>query len=224
MVTLGIDSSDEFVSIGILNSDGEKAKIISKSSLADKKSKVILHQFFESLMKEANLNISAIDGVAVAVGPGSFTGLRVGLAAAKGICWALNLPLAGVSSLMAIARSSLLDGKLVAIKNAKRNELYYASFSKNGEEINRNMEDSVGSINSVMRLIDSGFTPIGPGYEELNVLDSKRFPLENNKYDREMIGGSVAILGHKMILQGMKLDLASATPNYVRIPQAERIA
>jgi tRNA threonylcarbamoyladenosine biosynthesis protein TsaB len=224
MVTLGIDSSDEFVSIGILKDDGIRAEFISKSSIADKKAKVILHQFLVILMEEANLKLSAINGVAVAIGPGSFTGLRVGLAAAKGICWALNLPLAGVSSLMAIARCSLSNGKLVAIKNAKRNELYYAAFFKDGDAINRHIEDTVGSADSVLKLIDDGYVPVGPGREELSALDPKRFPIDRNGYDKEMLGGAVAMIGQNMILQGKNLDLASATPNYVRIPHLERIA
>jgi tRNA threonylcarbamoyladenosine biosynthesis protein TsaB len=215
-VILGIDSSDEFLSVGL--SDGEKI-IISHSSDPMAKNKNMLHSFIKRILDEAEINIDSFDGAALAIGPGSFTGLRVGLAVAKGICWSLNLTLAGVSSLMPIAVcANNSTGRILAIKDARRSEFYYAGYEKKGSELKQLIPDSVGPPDDLLDILGQGFSPVGPGVHEL----SKYAPgtiFSETEYDRELLGGAIAVLGYRLIKEGKILNLSSAAPNYIRTPK-----
>ncbi len=217
-IILGIDSSDEFLSVGLVGPDGP---ILSRSSEPGSHNKNMLHHFMADVLGEANIKMEQLAGVAISLGPGSFTGLRVGLAVAKGICWSLGLPLAGVSSLLAVAHCAAMNkGGLVAVKDAKREELYYATFEKDGDKLTRVVPDSVGSAAEVFRLISDGFTAVGPGIAALRRYDKeRRFDLDEEGYDREALGGMVAMLGKEKITAGETLEIATAAPVYVRIPK-----
>jgi tRNA threonylcarbamoyladenosine biosynthesis protein TsaB len=216
-VILGVDSSDEFLSVGLVGPDG---LIISRSSEPGSHNKNMLHRFLDDVMGEANVKMEHIAGVAISQGPGSFTGLRVGLAVAKGICWSLALPLAGVSSLLAIAHCAAKDkNRLVAVKDAKREEFYFAAFEREGDRLTRLTTDSVGPAAEVFRLISDGFKGVGPGVAALaRYAKGGQFVLDEG-YDREAIGGIVAVLGKEKIASGETLEIATAAPVYVRVPK-----
>jgi tRNA threonylcarbamoyladenosine biosynthesis protein TsaB len=215
LVTLGIDSSDDFVSVGIASQTGI---VISRSSAAETRNKNVLHRFAKDTLDQAGVRLDSLNGVAVAIGPGSFTGLRVALAVAKGICWSLKLPLTGVSSLLALARcSSIVEGRIIAIKDARRSEFYYAGFLVKADTIQQSIPDSVGPAPDIIDLIGKGFKPIGPGVREL----IKRAPgiqaVDGEFYDRQGLGGAVALVGRDLLADGRTLDVASAAPAYIRV-------
>ncbi|OGC90390.1 MAG: tRNA (adenosine(37)-N6)-threonylcarbamoyltransferase complex dimerization subunit type 1 TsaB [candidate division Zixibacteria bacterium RBG_16_53_22] len=213
---LGIDSSDDYLSVG-LSSEGRI--IFSRSSLPQAQGKTMLHTFILSVLSQAGHKISDLEGVAVAIGPGSFTGLRVGLAAAKGICWATKLPLAGVSSLMAIAHCANIAAKeVVAVKDARREEFYFGGFTRLDRGYGQIIPDSIGSAGDIFALADKGYALIGPGIEAL--AKNPGCPtISDGGYDREGIGGAVALLGEERLKAGKVLDLANSIPNYIRVPR-----
>ena len=85
-----------------------------------------LHGFIQKVLKKADIKMSSIDAVSVSKGPGSFTGLRIGVAAAKGICFALDLPLIGINSLQVLAgKVNLIEDTLIfPMFDARRMEVY----------------------------------------------------------------------------------------------------
>lgn len=85
-----------------------------------------LHGFIQKVLKKADIKMSSVDAVAVSKGPGSFTGLRIGVAAAKGICFALDLPLIGINSLQVLAgKVNLIEDTLIfPMFDARRMEVY----------------------------------------------------------------------------------------------------
>lgn len=88
-----------------------------------------LHVFIEAVITSANKSISDIDAIAVSKGPGSYTGLRIGVSAAKGLCFALEKPLISVSTLEALAHQLKIDdGLIVPMLDARRLEVYSAIF------------------------------------------------------------------------------------------------
>jgi tRNA threonylcarbamoyladenosine biosynthesis protein TsaB len=219
LLILGIDSSDDFLSAGLAGPDGI---IISKSSDVSAQNKNMLHSAITELMAESRFELKSINGVAISIGPGSFTGLRVGLAVAKGICWSLSLPLAGVSSLMGIAACASIDsGKILAIKDARRDEFYFAGFDKRGDKLTQEILDSVGPPDAIPELLSKGFKPTGPGaavfFKKQHFSDSD----DSIPFAIQNIGGAVAKLGRQMILSGQTLDTASAIPHYIRTPKAK---
>lgn len=96
-----------------------------------------LHLFIEEVMEAASLSFSDLDAVAVSKGPGSYTGLRIGVAAAKGLCFALNLPLIAVPTLQSMARQiKAQEGEvIIPVLDARRMEVYSAVFDNNHREI-----------------------------------------------------------------------------------------
>ena len=116
-----------------------------------------LHVFIKECMSESGLEYSDLDAVCVSKGPGSYTGLRIGVSAAKGICYPLEIPLIAVDSLTVIA-SQLFDtveGIIVPIMDARRMEVYEAVFSNSGEEL-KPISAKVIDDSSYIELLENG--------------------------------------------------------------------
>ena len=95
-----------------------------------------LHVFIEEIIKESQLNIKDLHAVAVSKGPGSYTGLRIGVSTAKGLCYALGIPLISVDTLAVLAAAvKQNDGLIVPMIDARRMEVYSAVFDKNHQKI-----------------------------------------------------------------------------------------
>lgn len=93
-----------------------------------------LHVYINELLREANVKREALDAIAVSKGPGSYTGLRIGVSAAKGLCYALDLPLISVSTLEALAHQVHVEnGVIIPMLDARRLEVYSAVFSSKHE-------------------------------------------------------------------------------------------
>lgn len=125
---LNIESATTNCSVS-LSKDGEtlclKEDYNSKYSHAE-----TLHIYIDTLFKSTNLQPSQIDAVAVSKGPGSYTGLRIGVSAAKGLCVALNKPLIATPTLESLAHQVLIeDGYIISMLDARRNEVYCAVFN-----------------------------------------------------------------------------------------------
>ena len=91
-----------------------------------------LHVFIQDVFNEANISKNNIDAVSISKGPGSYTGLRIGVSAAKGLCYALDKPLISVSTLEALAHQVKIDdGIIIPMLDARRMEVYSAIFTSN---------------------------------------------------------------------------------------------
>jgi tRNA threonylcarbamoyladenosine biosynthesis protein TsaB len=89
-----------------------------------------LHVFIEEVIAKAGISVQDLNAVAVSQGPGSYTGLRIGVSAAKGLCYALNIPLIAVDTLHALAsQAGVTDGKIIPMLDARRMEVYSAIFN-----------------------------------------------------------------------------------------------
>jgi len=95
-----------------------------------------LHLFIDAILKEANINSNNLDAIAISKGPGSYTGLRIGVSAAKGLCFALDKPLISVPTLEALAHQvKANNGVIVAMLDARRMEVYSAIYDSNYNQI-----------------------------------------------------------------------------------------
>ncbi|UPZ17404.1 tRNA (adenosine(37)-N6)-threonylcarbamoyltransferase complex dimerization subunit type 1 TsaB [Flavobacterium humidisoli] len=89
-----------------------------------------LHVFIEEVIAKAGISAKDLNAVAVSQGPGSYTGLRIGVSAAKGLCYALNIPLIAVDTLQTLAsQAGVTDGKIIPMLDARRMEVYSAIFN-----------------------------------------------------------------------------------------------
>ena len=134
MLILGLESSAKSASAALSRDGALLALTIQRSGLTHSRT---LLPMAEDLLKNAELSLGDLDAVAVAHGPGSFTGVRIGVATAKGLCWGAGIPAAGVSTLEAMALSggeNAPEGSVVCCAmDARREQIYNALFRfKNG--------------------------------------------------------------------------------------------
>jgi tRNA A37 threonylcarbamoyladenosine modification protein TsaB len=130
------------------------------------------------------------------------------------------MPLVGVSSLMAIAHCATDSTvRILAVKDAKRDEFYFGGFERQSSGIIQLIPDSVGSADELFKLVNKGYAPIGPGVGALAKYPSYLETAGGHGYDRDLIGGSIAMLGSQMLKAGKTLDLAGSIPNYIRVPK-----
>ncbi|GFD78349.1 tRNA (adenosine(37)-N6)-threonylcarbamoyltransferase complex dimerization subunit type 1 TsaB [Tenacibaculum sp. KUL118] len=95
-----------------------------------------LHPFIQQVMEEAKLSFNDIDAVAVSKGPGSYTGLRIGVSAAKGLCFAFDKPLISIETLQSLAHKvSVKEGVVVPMLDARRMEVYAAVYNSKYEQV-----------------------------------------------------------------------------------------
>jgi tRNA threonylcarbamoyladenosine biosynthesis protein TsaB len=115
-----------------------------------------LHVFLSDVLKEARLSFEDVDGIVVGKGPGSYTGLRIGVSAAKGLCFALDLPLIALETLSILAQSVRISkGCIVPMLDARRWEVYCAVFDPAHTQIS-DTEALVLDANSFADLLEKG--------------------------------------------------------------------
>lgn len=176
------------------------------------------------MLKNADLSYDDISLVAVAKGPGSFTGVRIGVSAAKGICWAKDIKAVGVSTLKAMAwQFSSCEGIICAAMDARRNEIYNALFEMRDGKLQRLCEDRAISLSQLadeMRESGKTYTLIGDGAElAFKFLAEKGVDVllapENLRYQSAW-GVAMAALN------ALPEDAGDLVPEYLRLSQAER--
>lgn len=179
----------------------------------------------DDLLKRRQLPPSDIDAVAVSIGPGSFTGLRVGVVFAKTFAWANQTKLVAVNTLQAIAqRVSSHVPHVVAISDAQRNEVFINSYHwDKSTGIRQTKKDvAIQPISSAVEAVDANTVWTGPGLEKFgehlaacNLADESVW---------QPTAASVATIGHVMLNQQQLADMHSLEPLYIRRSYAEENA
>ena len=187
-----------------------------------------LLQMAEDLLKTCGKTPADVTAVAVAAGPGSFTGVRIGVAAAKGFAWGAKLPCVGVSTLEAMAESlGVWQGYIVPTMDARRSQTYTAVFRAEDGKLTRQEEDQAISYAELGEKIKNYEKPIflvGDGGEICyNMLQETVpglvLPPEHHRHQRAV---GVALVAEKTLAAGERPDGGSLKPNYLRLSQAER--
>ena len=182
----------------------------------------------EDLLKTCNLTAKDVNAVAVAAGPGSFTGVRIGVAAAKGFAWGGELPCYGVSTLEAMARNlGVYQGYVIPAMDARRNQVYTAIFYAENGRLNRLEEDmaiSLAELGGKIKNFQENIFLVGDGavlcYNTLlEEVPGLVLPPEHRLHQR---AAGVALTAQAMMDAGETGNAAELTPNYLRLSQAER--
>ncbi len=130
-----------------------------------------LHVYIDAVLKEANIKSSQLDAIAISKGPGSYTGLRIGVSAVKGLCFALEKPMISVSTLESLAHQVICkEGIIVAMLDARRMEVYSAIFNSNYKKI-RETEAEILDETSFSSYLEEGKVYfIGNGVEKTKTI------------------------------------------------------
>ena len=126
-----------------------------------------LHPFIQDVLQEASVKNEDIDAVAVSKGPGSYTGLRIGVSAAKGLCFAFDKPLISIETLESLARKTTIEkGVIIPMLDARRMEVYAAVYNTNYEQL-REIKAEIIEENSFQKyLSEEKVYFIGDGAEK----------------------------------------------------------
>lgn len=222
MIVLGIDSSATAASAAILKDNKLLSEVFSDTGLTHSQT---LLPMIDSCMKNAGINIDDVDLIAVANGPGSFTGVRIGIATVKGIAFTKNIPCVEVSTLECMAHNiTSFDGVICSVMDARCNQVYTAFF-ENTEfcKVNRLSEDTAMSIDELGEKIvelSKKIIFVGDGaelcYEKLKDKVTNLFIAPS--HIRKQRASGVA-LASKFEESKSSKDI---TVNYIRLPQAQR--
>ncbi|MFZ5800615.1 MAG: tRNA (adenosine(37)-N6)-threonylcarbamoyltransferase complex dimerization subunit type 1 TsaB [Candidatus Omnitrophota bacterium] len=158
MRLLAFDTSTSNFSLALF-SDGE---IAEESTLLGNLLSERIIPSIESFFKEQQTALQQLDGLAIGLGPGSFTGLRIGLATAKGLAMALNKPLVGISSLDVLAMAAQgAANKICCMMDAKRDNVYAATYSFSGGKLRRTSPYLLTELDSLLKTLSGDYTFIG---------------------------------------------------------------
>ena len=183
----------------------------------------------ESALNSAQLSLSDIDGFAVSHGPGSFTGIRIGISAVKGMAQPFKKQCVGVSTLNAIAENYRYTNTLVcAVMDARCNQVYNAIFNCKNGEIERLCDDRAIMCEELAKELKDNYSDyniviVGDGSELFYsfVKENKNITIsdEKNRYQNAV---GVALIAKEMFKSGKTVLPDSLLPVYLRLPQAER--
>ncbi len=142
-----------------------------------------LHNYIKEVLKEASFSLQDIDAVAVSKGPGSYTGLRIGVSAAKGLCFSLDIPLISIPTLESMAHQLVVpqDHLIIPVLDARRMEVYSAVYDRDWREI-RTTEAEIITEDSFKEYLDAHTVHImGSGAEKCEgVINHPNLVLDTN--------------------------------------------
>ena len=133
-IILNIETATKNCSVSIT----EKGEILAIKELnnGNYSHAEVLHPFIVAILKEVNLTSKNIDAIAVSKGPGSYTGLRIGVSAAKGLCFSLNKPLISIDTLTSLSHAISIDGGfIIPMLDARRMEVYASVYNEKHQQI-----------------------------------------------------------------------------------------
>lgn len=225
MKLLAIDSTAGPASAAIY----EDGKILGEFFINTKLThSVTLMPMCDALLKNTMTDIKEIDAFAVSAGPGSFTGVRIGVAAVKGMAQALNKPCISVSALEAMAQNlKNTECTVCAVMDARCKQFYNALFESKNGRITRLTEDralSSEELQDELEKVSGRIILTGDGSDAAFGLMSGRLPgletaQEQLKYQR---ASGVCFAAAQKYIQGQTLTAAELQPVYLRLPQAQR--
>ena len=226
MITLAFDSTAKIAGVAVLDGERVLGECTIDNGLTQSE---LLLPMAEDLLKNLGLTFSDVELYAAAVGPGSFTGVRIGVSLIKGLAFGKNTPCVEVSTLEALAQGlAPIDAVLCPCMDARRSQVYNALFEYKDGELVRITEDRAISLTALadeLRTMgDRKIYVSGDGYGVTHrALAEAGIKLEDTP--RALINtcaASVGLIAQKKHARGESVSDAELSPMYLRLPQAER--
>ncbi|MEE0109860.1 MAG: tRNA (adenosine(37)-N6)-threonylcarbamoyltransferase complex dimerization subunit type 1 TsaB [Oscillospiraceae bacterium] len=225
MLILAFETSAKAASVALMDDKKLLGESYQNTGLTHSQTLMVMA---EDLLKQCGKTVADVTAVAVAEGPGSFTGVRIGVAAAKGFAWGGELPCYGVSTLEAMAEHlGIYQGYVCPCMDARRSQVYNALFYVNQGKLTRIREDraiALSELGEELKRLSEPVFLVGDGsnltYHTLSQeIPNLVLPPEHRMHQRAT---GVALLAAKKIAVGDPGDGNALTPNYLRLSQAER--
>ena len=225
MRILALETSAKSVSVAVTENGTLLAQAYQDRGLTHS---VTLMPLLDGMLKTAGLTLDDMDIIAVAQGPGSFTGIRIGVSAAKGLAWAKALPCCGVSTLEAMAQNLRhMDGLIVCSMDARRNQVYNAVFAAEGGQLTRLTPDRAIALSQLAEELQGDPRPklvVGDGAALCSgFLSEAGIPCRMAPAQLVMQNAvGVALAAEEMAARGETVSARDLVPVYLRLSQAER--
>ena len=225
MLILAFETSAKAASVALMEGTKLLGEAYQNTGLTHSQTLMVMA---EDVLKQCGKSARDVQAVAVAEGPGSFTGVRIGVAAAKGFAWGKEIPCYGVSTLEAMAESlGIYEGFVCPVMDARRSQVYNALFYVNRNKIERHREDraiALADLKEDLEHLDGPIYLVGDGaaltYNTLkDSIDELIMPPEHRMHQRAM---GVGLAAARMAAEGLAPSGGELTPNYLRLSQAER--
>ena len=225
MLILAFETSAKAASVALLGDKGLLGESYQNTGLTHSQTLMVMA---EDLLKQCGKTVADLTAVAVAEGPGSFTGVRIGVAAAKGFAWGREIPCYGISTLEAMAESlGAYEGLVCPVMDARRSQVYNALFRAQKGTLTRLTPDRAIALADLQEELKNADCPIflvGDGsnlcYNTLaGAVTALVLPPEHRLHQRAT---GVAILAARQAAQGIAPGGNELNPNYLRLSQAER--
>jgi tRNA threonylcarbamoyladenosine biosynthesis protein TsaB len=225
LIILAFESTGKIASVAL----SENERVLAKYSIdnGNTQSELLL-PMAESLLSSLSLSFSDVSGYAVAVGPGSFTGVRIGVATVKGLAFNRNLPIFAISSIEALAKNlEGVRGIIVPCMDARRAQVYYGIYRADENGISKLEDDGAISLEGLLEklCIFSGedIYIVGDGYEIVKgYLDGKIVTKDTPIELRFQNAASLCRIAYEKHKRGESVSDLDVLPKYLRLPQAER--
>jgi tRNA threonylcarbamoyladenosine biosynthesis protein TsaB len=222
MIILAFDTATKIGSVAITYEDQLIISCTKKSNISYSKR---LLSSIELTLKQASLTLEDMSGFGVTIGPGSFTGLRIGLSIAKGLAYATGKPLVGVSTLEAMAFGLPFVPYLICpVIDARKGEVYAGFYKNQGQTLLKTSPEMVLSPRDLCQYINEPVLFLGDGIEvyrdffKQGLKDEAFFVAEGR---RGPVGACVALLAFEKMKEGQTEDIGSIKPRYIRRSEAE---
>ena len=222
MKILSVDTSTPTCTVGIVNGDRMLAESVDSSGQTHARH---LMGMIDSTLSASGLSTQDIDGFAVVTGPGTFTGLRIGIGTIKGLAFALSKPVVGVTSLAVLAAQADLPTKCVfPVMDARRNEVYYGLYVSEKGERQQVGNPRVALPSELVKNVHEPCQFIGNGARlYLEMFESALGPLAQFSHSSldTIQAGTIAKLALKQFQSNLTQDLHAVAPYYIRRSDAE---
>lgn len=221
MNILAIDTAGRSAAVAVMQNDRLLYEQIGNTGLTHSET---LLPMVDAALRAAGLTCDDIDLYGVTNGPGSFTGLRIGLAAVKGLALPRDIPCAGVSTLEALARCCTGSGVVIPALDARRGEVYWAAFSLPGcERLTPDAAQPVGTIEDFLKNCKNPVFFVGDGAGLCyNRYDTRVQVIPCPAPLRQSRALGVCLAAEAAAAAGEAVSAAALAPRYLRLSQAER--
>ena len=232
MKVLALDSSGLVASVAVVEDDGVNSNLLAEYTVNYKKThSQTLLPMLDEIVKMIDLDLKTIDAIAVAAGPGSFTGLRIGSATAKGLGLALDKPLVGIPTVDGLAYNLYgTNGVICPLMDARRNQVYTGIYEfRDGQlsVIEPQMAVGIEEIAEKLCVLGREVIFLGDGVPVFrdrliqSLMKDQKISFAPAHLNKQR-AGAVGMLAVQYIREGRVETAAEHQPDYLRLSQAER--
>ncbi len=213
MRILAVETSTEHCSVALW----QEGALSGRSELVGQRHSEVLMEMLDGVLREADIKLAQLDGIAFGSGPGSFTGVRIACGVAQGLAFGADLPVVGICTLQALAQASS-HTRVIAALDARMGEIYHAVYEAHGGAWMTVREPSLCTAAQAPEVMGEGWFGVGSGFALQGEVLAMRYAGHLAGINTKAVpqAAAVAQLAAPLFAAGQGMDAALAAPFYLR--------